>query len=205
MIKDETGKQFGRLTVIERAENYKDGSARWVCKCSCGKISTQKGVALRNGVVISCGCYNKELHTKHLMCFTPEYKTWQSMKERCHNPNSKNYHAYGGRGIFVCEKWRDSFEAFFADMGKRSKGMSIDRIDNNGPYSPKNCRWATHTLQSNNRRSSKFITRGTETKSISEWSRILGVTPQCISGRISKSSDVNYILSGRKNTHGKLI
>ena len=186
MLKDETEKVFYRLTVIARHDNYKDGSAQWLCQCKCGNTVVYKGAALRSGVAKSCGCYNIEAHTKHNSCFTPEYKSWQSAKDRCHNIHSKDYPRYGGRGIYVCDKWKNDFSAFYADMGKRPKYYSIGRIDNDGPYSPDNCRWESPIQQSNNRKSSKFVTQDGVTKSISEWAREFGLTPQAVSSRLKR-------------------
>ena len=104
------------------------------------------------------------------MSHTPEYEIWQGMRKRCTNPNTRAYKYYGGRGIKVCERWMDSFESFFADMGKRpSPTHSIDRIDNDKDYSPDNCRWATKTEQSRNQRRNHLLTLGGETLTLAEW------------------------------------
>jgi hypothetical protein len=108
------------------------------------------------------------------------------MKTRCCNPRSDHYHDYGGRGIIVCPAWMASFERFLADMGERPEGREIDRISNDGPYCPFNCRWATRTEQSNNRRSSHAITFQGNTMTVSEWEIHLGFPRGCISQRILK-------------------
>jgi hypothetical protein len=186
MIKNELGNSFGRLTVIDRAENYSDGSARWLCQCSCGNTTIQTGTVLRGGAVISCGCYIKEIKTKHQLCFTKEYKSWQSAKDRCYRPKHDSYHRYGGRGITMCERWKNDFSAFFEDMGERPAGKSLERIDNNLGYYKENCKWADRFEQCNNRRSSHFVTYDGVTKTVSQWARDLNITPQAVGKRIKK-------------------
>ena len=118
-----------------------------------------------------------------------EYRTWGGMKQRCHNPNYHGFSEYGGRGIYVCDRWRgdNGFENFLADMGRRPEGdYSIDRIDNDGPYSPENCRWATVRQQAKNRRSTVFLTIEGQTKSVGEWARERGMSEYLIYNRLRK-------------------
>lgn len=162
------GQVFSRLTVIERAENTKEGKTRWLCKCYCDEYTTVVGASLIKGVSTSCGCFHKENLSsmlqgnsqgyKHGCAKTnnrpSEYQTWCDMKQRCQNSNLANYHLYGGRGITVCASW-DFFENFLIDMGRKPSPLhSLDRIDVNGNYEPSNCRWATAKEQSNNKRNS---------------------------------------------------
>lgn len=166
---DETGNHYGRLTVITRAEN-KNGQAYWKCKCECGNVITTRGTSLRKGITLSCGCLLKEIskrtikeaqkaNIQHNMSNTPEYSAWTHMKQRCYNQNDIQYINYGHRGIKVCERWVNSFENFFFDMGPRpSSKHSLDRKDNNLGYSKRNCRWATTSQQGFNKRKKKNTT-----------------------------------------------
>lgn len=121
------------------------------------------------------------------MTQTPEYATWRRMKTRCYNPRFEGFQNYGGRGIKVCDRWRNSFANFIADMGpKPSPKHSIDRIDNDGNYTPTNCRWATRELQSNNRQVNHYLTHNGKTRGISAWARDLGCSPNAITMRLAR-------------------
>ncbi len=152
-----TGRRYGRLTVIERAENTPGGTARWRCKCDCGKETVVVGSYLRNGSIKSCGCYMREnngrLSLKHGGYKTKLYHVWVQMRSRCRSPKDKNYPYYGGRGISVCDEWQDfrSFQEWALSNGYR-EGLTIDRIDNDGDYKPTNCRWVTMAVQAKNKR-----------------------------------------------------
>jgi hypothetical protein len=145
-----TGQRFDRLLVLERAPNIQAFTA-WRCACDCGNVIEVRTNALRcKRPQRSCGC-STDLRT-HGMTNTPEYRSWQSAIMRCENPNALKYPRYGGRGIKVCAAWRDSFETFYADMGPRPAGTTLDRWPNkDGDYEPGNCRWATASQQNLNR------------------------------------------------------
>ena len=145
------GKVFGRLTVIRRVGSDKHNCALWECKCTCGATPTVSSNSLRQGRTTSCGCFRAEransVNTKHGLATRTGvsylYRAWQNMKARCYNPKSRYYSYYGGRGITVCDEWRNDFQKFAASVGQRpSPEYSLDRIDPNGDYTPGNTRWA---------------------------------------------------------------
>jgi len=136
-----------------------------------------------------------QANARHGLSDTPTHKTWSAMKRRCTVQHDKDYPDYGGRGIKVCARWANSFEAFFEDMGVRPAGMTIGREDNDGDYEPGNCRWETYREQNNNRRSSRHFTFNGRTQSIAQWARELGTSRQTIRNRIEAGWPISDALS----------
>jgi hypothetical protein len=163
---DMTGLQFGRLTVLRQVENSPGtedrpyGRIQWLCRCECGTETIASGMNLRRGETKSCGCLRRgmahqkshpKIHGQAIRDGTPTYRSWGAMKTRCYNPNSDRYPSYGARGIKVCDRWRDSFVNFFADMGERPEGKTLGRFGDKGDYEPGNVQWMTPAEQAANR------------------------------------------------------
>lgn len=163
--KDISGLVFGRLVATNKVGTDKFGIALWSCQCSCGNIVSVRLGSLTSEATKSCGCLNKEVRTNrmignsyastHKLSEHKLYQTWATMKQRCSNPKQTKYPLYGGRGIFVCKEWENSFESFLMDMGDRPEGYTLNRKDNDGPYSKDNCEWSTVSDQNRNRRTYK--------------------------------------------------
>lgn len=202
-FQDLTGRRFGRLTVIklhEKKQQYKNGKKSgfeyyYLCKCDCGNEKIIRSYALTENMTQSCGCLHKEMvSTKtrekiitHGLSRSDLYRKWAGMKSRCYNNKEINFYLYGGRGVKVCEEWQE-FEPFYnwATKNGYKKGLTIDRINVNGDYEPKNCRWATIKEQQNNRRNNHYLTYNGKTHTITEWAEITGIRAKTIMARINK-------------------
>lgn len=183
---DHTGERFGRLLVLKYLGSRLQGvtqtrkRAYYLCKCDCGNVVEKRGEALIGGT-ISCGCYHNEVTASINYIHgesnkTKEHKNWQHIQSRCYSPTNKKYTRYGARGIKVCEKWLNSYEAFLEDMGRApSQKHSIDRIDNNGNYCPENCRWATNIEQANNKSTNVILSHNGVSKTMKQWAEHLGI------------------------------
>lgn len=194
-LKDETGNVYGRLTVIERAENDNYDQAMWLCECFCGKKVVVRGGALRSGGQVSCGCLHSELTRERMSSigglfvkYQKEYDVWRNMIKRCHNPDWVNYEDYGLNGIKVCGRWKgtNGFKNFIEDMGKRpAKGYQLDRIDGDYGYCPWNCRWVTRRENQLNRTFTHWITFNGITMCLTDWANKLGMSVSTLNGRLN--------------------
>jgi hypothetical protein len=185
------GQRFHRLVVVrDSGLRTSSGSIRWECLCDCGNTRYIVGAVLARGDYKSCGCWTKDRMResppakRHGMSSSPTYKTWAVMRRRCFDINFKDYHLYGGRGIRISRRW-DNFEGFLADMGERPDGMTLDRIDSNGHYTPANCRWASRRTQGNNTRRNHTLTYEGVTLTLAEWSRKTGIPYSRLRARIN--------------------
>ena len=186
---DVTGRVFSRWTVLRR-DGFKGAHAAFLCRCECGTEKRVPGYMLRLGQSKSCGCLAREIlgnrARRHGMHKHPLYRVWMGMHDRCRRENHEAYPRYGGRGIEVCPRWLD-FSAFHADMEPSwRKGLTLDRMDNDGDYSPENCRWATRRVQANNRRNTRFITLHGKTLPFAVWARRANIPPNTIYTRLSR-------------------
>jgi hypothetical protein len=193
-----SGTRFGRLVAI--TADRTGAQVRWHCQCDCGNTTFIAASSLRKGNTASCGCLGDETRsinfkrasigrTSHGYArkrrTSPEYGIWNTMRSRCSNPNSINYHLYGGRGITFCARW-NVFENFLADMGLRPVGTSLERLNNSLGYEPGNCKWATRLEQANNKRTTVFLTYAGRRRPLRDWARDTGIKPTTLWFRYNK-------------------
>lgn len=213
---DLTGQRFTRLVVVEQRgfvlQGRANGSSRqsrrklWLCRCDCGNEVVLTTNALTRGNSKSCGCLKidtagdaRRTHGQSGKNDTAEYRAWCLMKGRCNSPEGDDYHRYGALGIKVCERWLNSFENFFADVGPRpSPKYSLDRISCDGDYEPGNVRWATSKTQNRNKSSSRFLTFQGETLTLAEWSERTGVPYKRIQQRLLRGLPMDRVLDQRR-------
>lgn len=184
--RDLRGQTFGRLTVVNEAEPI-GGRTAWRCTCECGNEKVTRRDHLTSGDTISCGCAPRAVAVlKHGQADTPLYKRWSGMIGRTSRPNNSDFRHYGGRGISVCERWRE-FENFAADMGPTFRPeLTLDRIDNDRGYEPGNCRWATRAEQNRNQRRNRYVTWRGRTIVLTDWADLLGLNFDTVRKRLDK-------------------
>ena len=216
-MKDLTGQKFGRLTVIAFHEKRKSpcGNTKymWKCQCDCGNYVIVDADNLKSGHVRSCKCMRKEISTrrivqqcelniKHGLAGTKVYYAWHAMIERCYNPSDNSFRNYGARGITVCDEWRNDIQSFYKwakqnGYNEHAKGQdcSIDRIDVNGNYEPKNCRWVNQVVQANNRRTNKRLVYKDQIYTMAELARKTGVNYKVLGNRLRRGWSVDMAVS----------
>ena len=199
-VHDLTGQRFGMLTVVDIDYSRDGRKTYWICTCDCGNTKSVRGDSLLCGAIQSCGCMKKRQdrinltkNHSHKMSGTRIYGIWQKMRARCYNKSETCWPRYGGRGITVCDEWNKTFQPFYdwSIENGYAENLSIDRIDNDGPYSPENCRWTTNKEQSRNRRSNVNITIGNSTKTLTEWCEIFEVSYGMVQQRYRKHPDMS--------------
>lgn len=189
---DLTGKKFGRLTVVRRAGSTTNKAATWLCLCDCGNEKVVSSTHLISGATTSCGCYQKqrasESNVTHGASRSRLYNEWQHIKKRCYNPNASNYKFYGGRGITMCNEWRESFEVFkeWSMAHGYSDSLTLDRIDASKDYTPENCRWVTQFIQACNRSINRIVTYHGQSDVYEVMCRKLNVNTGTIRSRMKK-------------------
>lgn len=210
---DMVGVVCGRLTVLERDGHDYHGRAVWLCRCMCGATTSVVGKMLRSGNTKSCGCLRAVTMSRvarasntargHGWRNRRSYSTWQGMVARCHRTTHASYAGYGGRGITVCDRWRGpgGYGRFIADMGEQPAGLTLDRVNSNGPYSPENCRWATWEVQSRNRGNNVWVEFNGERLIVSDWAAKLGVPLATLRHRL-KSWGVDRALTSTPTLSG---
>jgi hypothetical protein len=204
-VVDITGQRFGKLVVLSKVESSYgiggDGTFKWRCKCDCGNELEVRAGDLKNGHTSSCGCYLIEQISTHGLSKDPLYKRWRGIIQRCYNKSHESYHNYGGRGIILCAEWHN-FKTFYewASVGY-SPELEIDRIDNNGPYSPENCRRVSRKENARNTRYNVNITLRGVTQCASAWAEKLEIDVSTLLNRIKKGWSEDKILNTpvRKN------
>ena len=203
---DLTGQSFSDLVALHPTDKRQYGNVVWACRCICGRLAEVSANRLRFSITKSCGCRKGRVTTTRNVTSSkhghmrgnkpsPTYRAWRSMIARCEDSRHRNYPFYGGRGFRVNTLWRDSFEAFLADMGVRPDGRTLDRKEPDLGYNPGNCRWATDDEQASNRRSNVYLSFNGETLTMAAWARRLGCKPSALRMRLAKGWLVDRALT----------
>ena len=188
-IRDLSGQKFSRWTVLTFAGIDHRGKASWHCICEDKTEKILRGNDLVSGKTKSCGCFNREQKTTHGLTESRAYYTWRAMRGRCLNKDGRDYAYYGGRGITICERWAE-FVNFLEDIGHPDEGMTLERVDNNGPYSTENCCWATRKEQGHNQRSNVVIAWHDQRLTLDQWAEQLGMKYSMLYSRLARGMSV---------------
>ena len=192
------GDRFGRLVLLSKIVTRNPYSYKWYCQCDCGEHVIVVQVNLRTGNTSSCGCLRLErLHqalASHEKSGSLIYKTWNNMIQRCTNPHNSSWMNYGGRGISICHRWL-SFTNFYHDMGEPPDEYTLERKNNNGNYSPENCKWASRKEQSVNKRNNRMITFNDTTQSLIQWSEQINIPYWTLHARIRRHWSIKRALT----------
>lgn len=199
---DLSGRRFGRWIVLTPERSRLDRTY-WFCRCDCGAERVVSTQTLRMGLSQSCGCLRPDVSSSCNRTHgasvgskaTKEYQAWTSAKQRCYSPRNKSFKDYGRRGITMCDRWRESASAFLADMGPCPPGYSLHRIDNDGPYSPDNCKWASKIEQMRNTSRNHYIDHAGERLTLQEWAQRIGQKPHTILKRLRRGWSIERALS----------
>lgn len=199
---DLTGQRFTRLCVLKRGTPKQDGKyfrPTWDCICDCGSTKTILEKCLKSGHTKSCGCLQRDTASEysrtHGLSHLPEYDTWCHIIARCEKPDGKSWNNYGGRGITMCPQWRESFECFLQDMGRKPTPQhTIERVNNDKGYSPDNCIWATMAVQNTNKRNIRYFTLDGETLHMTDWAHRLGTRTATIVKRLNRGWTIRQAL-----------
>lgn len=208
-FRDLTGQRFGKLVAFEHF--YERPYSKWKLLCDCGEIAIGTSTDILRGNHTRCTkCAKKKrglVHYKHGHCqngkSSKTYKAWNSAKRRTTNPKSGNWYLYGGRGIIMCERWLNSFDAFLSDMGECPRGLTLERVDVNGNYEPSNCIWDTPKNQQNNQRTNVRLTYNGVTKTLSRWADQVNIHIETLRGRLRQGWSVERVLTQPLQIHNR--
>lgn len=196
------GMTFAELRVIGLDDAMRRQGRYWLCECSCGKKTSVVGTKLVSGHTKSCGhLASKGVPPTHGDTESREYRIWTDIKQRCCNPKRDAYYRYGGRGIKICDRWKDDYAAFLADMGRAPDPKAqIDRIDNDGDYCPENCRWVSQAENKRNKANTRYVEYQGRRMRVAEWADELGVPVRLLNLRYSRGWAPDEIISGKRLT-----